>query len=424
MIRLLRASNSSVMLLTRFIRCPWQPALKSAIKSASRESTLLTRNLHTSQARHVPSILFLFAKPLTRILTFIVGRGARVWWRKLPESRKITVKNLWQEHRKKVFGAGFMFTGGIIYAYESHIQECAITGRRRFVALTPDQAKKIGDTNFRGLLEEHRAEILPQTHPAYSNIARVANKILAANRDIRQIYDKNWTLTVLENAEENAFVLPSGNIFVMTGMLEACENNDELGIVLSHEIAHVVLGHVEEKLTLSSFVQLVLLVPLAVLWAFLPNDGVALVANWFMETVVDIMIELPFSRQMETEADRVGLVMAAKACFDVREAPAFWGKMKLRSEDPDIDKELELVSTHPCHETRQQSLTEMLQEAIKIRYECGCERLDSSRDPMKKLAVLSAFINSRRNRSSAALNNNDVNIKAIDTVEKRRYDSF
>lgn len=51
---------------------------------------------------------------------------------------------------------------------------------------------------------------------------------------------------------------------------------------------------------------------MAVIWAFLPNDGIALVANWFMDTVVDIMVELPFSRDMEAEADQVGLIMAAK----------------------------------------------------------------------------------------------------------------
>ena len=57
---------------------------------------------------------------------------------------------------------------------------------------------------------------------------------------------------------------------------------------------------------------MVLLVPMAMLWAFLPNDGIALVLNWFMDTVVVIMVELPFSRDMETEADRVGLILAAK----------------------------------------------------------------------------------------------------------------
>jgi hypothetical protein len=61
-----------------------------------------------------------------------------------------------------------------------------------------------------------------------------------------------------------------------------------------------------------SLFELVLLVPLALVWALLPNDGVAVVANWFIDKVVAVMIELPFSRDMETEADQVGMLMAAK----------------------------------------------------------------------------------------------------------------
>jgi len=139
------------------------------------------------------------------------------------------------------------------------------------VALTPDQAKKIGESNFKDILEEHKENIVDETHPVYDKVAGVANNILKANKDLRQIYDKTWTLTVINDGQENAFVLPSGNIFVFTGMIEACENPDELGIVMSHEIAHVVLGHVEEKLTLTSFIQLLMLVPMAVLWALLPT---------------------------------------------------------------------------------------------------------------------------------------------------------
>jgi Zn-dependent protease with chaperone function len=56
----------------------------------------------------------------------------------------------------------------------------------------------------------------------------------------------------------------------------------------------------------------VLLLPLALLWALLPNDGIALVANWFADKVVAVMVELPFSRDMEVEADQVGMLMAAK----------------------------------------------------------------------------------------------------------------
>jgi len=358
------------------------------------------RQFSTSQTRTaVPPLLFTLAKPIARLLTVILGKGARYWWRGLPAHRKLTLKQFAQLHKKKAFTAGALATGGILYGYESHIQECPITGRRRFVALTPDQAKKIGYFNFRTILEDHQTSLMSIHSPAYDRVVRVVNKVINSNRDLRQIYDKTWTLTVIDEAEENAFVLPSGNIFVYTGMLQACENDDELATVIAHEVAHVVLGHVEEKLTLTSFIQFVLLVPMAVLWAFLPNDGIALVANWFMDTVVDIMVELPFSRDMEMEADRVGLIMAAKACYDVREAPAFWGKLKILSENPQEDKSLEFTSTHPCHETREQTLRNLLSDAIKIRYECGCDRLDQSRDPVKRLAALAAYVHSKRNRA-------------------------
>ena len=58
---------------------------------------------------------------------------------------------------------------------------------------------------------------------------------------------------------------------------------------------------------------------MAMLWAFLPNDGIAAVADWFIHKVIDVFIELPFSRRMEIEADEVGLQMAAKACLDIRQ---------------------------------------------------------------------------------------------------------
>ena len=85
-----------------------------------------------------------------------------------------------------------------------------------------------------------------------------------------------------------------------------------LAIIIGHEMAHAVLGHIPEKLTLASFVQLVLLVPMAVIWAMLPNDGIALVTDWFMNTVAEIFVNLPFDRALEMEADQVGLMMAAK----------------------------------------------------------------------------------------------------------------
>jgi len=288
---------------------------------------------------------------------------------------------------KRHQGKAGLFCGlslvGLYHGYASHVLECPVTGRKRFVALSPDQMKKISRVALQDLLEQYGPSILPAEHSHYQRVASVSNKLLRGSRDIRQIYDKQWTVDVIDQPIANAMVLPSGNIFVFTGMLDLCKNDDQLAVVLGHEMAHSVLGHTAEQLTRASFIQLILLVPFALLWAALPNDGVALVANWFFEKVVFLVFELPFSRAQETEADEVGLQFAAKACFDVREAPAFWGLMELYCEADLLD--LEFFSTHPVHPTRQANLSEKLASALTIRLECDCEDLDSNKDPNVRL---------------------------------------
>jgi len=371
--------------------CGGGGGLKCILRPAHAQ---ITRQFHCSAPRTaLPPLLFTLAKPLARIVAMVVGRGVRVWWKKLPLDKRVVFKEAAKIHRKKFVLAGTTLIGGLAYAYESHIQECGVTGRRRFVALTPDQTKKIAKVEFQQLLEDLGPDILPDRHPIYERVVNVSNRILQGNKDIRQIYDKSWTITVVDQPVKNAFVLPSGNIFVFKGMLDLCENDDQLGIILGHEMAHTVLGHVPEKLTMASFVQMVLLVPMAVLWAVLPNDGVALVANWFIDQVIKLIVDLPFSRDMEMEADEVGLKMAAKACFDVREAPALWGLMELMSEDPmETDRDLEFVSTHPCHGTRQESLSAQLSAALAIRFDCGCAKLDQRRDPQIRLEEFKRFV--------------------------------
>merc|ERR1711860_134423 len=162
--------------------------------------------------------------------------------------------------------------------------------------------------------------------------------------------------------DQNAFVLPNGHIFVFNGMLDLCSNDSQLGVVIGHEIAHALLNHTGEKLTYINFISALLFIPMAVIWAFLPNDGIALVTDWFINKVSDLIFELPFSRQMETEADEVGLKLAAKSCIDIREAPLFWAKMKLISEmtSDEGGEILEFASTHPSHEHREHKLASMV----------------------------------------------------------------
>ena len=71
-----------------------------------------------------------------------------------------------------------------------------------------------------------------------------------------------------------------------------------------------------------------------------------------------LKIIIIFERNMETEADEIGLSLASRACLDVREAPAFWARMAVLEKDQ--EQPPELLSTHPAHESRQQHLLDLL----------------------------------------------------------------
>ena len=225
------------------------------------------------------------------------------------------------------------------------------------MSLYPDQIEEISRITFEECIEDFKEDLLPLDHIEYERVARVCNRIANGNKDLRQIYDKNWTITVIDLPIENAFVLPSGNIFIYQGMLDFCQNDDQLAVIIGHEMAHAILGHSAEQLSLAAVLDVVVLVPMAVLWALLPNGGIGLVFDWFINKAKEVIFNLPFSRQMELEADSVGLVLAAKACFDVREAPTLWMLMELKKTGDlevfsELDRLIEFLSTHPLDRTR------------------------------------------------------------------------
>ena len=105
-------------------------------------------------------------------------------------------------------------------------------------------------------------------------MSKIVLQILKSNEDIPEVKEKNWKVTVIDQEDQNAFVLPNGHIFVFNGMLDMCSNDSQLGIVIGHEIAHALLNHTGEKLTYVNFISALLLIPMAVIWAFVPNDGI------------------------------------------------------------------------------------------------------------------------------------------------------
>ncbi|CAG7726591.1 unnamed protein product [Allacma fusca] len=337
------------------------------------------RPFRTTNSNNVPlpPFIILIVGRVAKAGAVLLGRNVRKWWANLPPEQKAEYTQRAKSNRKYIGAAFGMLGMGIFVYYDSHIQETPYTNRKRFVAFKPEQFEQLARQEFESLVESFKPLIVPANprDPAYRRVSRVANNILKSNKDLEQIRNKEWTITVVNDETiQNAFVLPSGNIFVFTGMLDVCETDDELAVILAHEMAHAVLGHAAENASYCHLMDLVMVIPIALLWAILPSDWSSAFAHAVGSGLQGILLSLPYSRAMEMEADEVGLFLAAKACFDIRLAPIFWAKMAYvgtKGGEPQI----EWLSTHPNHESRQNRLEEVMSSALTVREDCQCPRL-------------------------------------------------
>lgn len=173
---------------------------------------------------------------------------------------------------------------------------------------------------------------------------------------------EKWEFKVIDNDKViNAFALPGGKICVYTGLLKMIENDDELAVVIGHEIAHIVARHGGERMSQLLLAQL---------------GGMALeialqkerhktieIAKIAYGVAVQLGILLPFSREHEEEADYMGLIFMAKSGYNLESALSFWEKMERKSKD----KIPEFLSTHPSHGTRIKNIKKWIPE-IKRKY--------------------------------------------------------
>lgn len=153
-------------------------------------------------------------------------------------------------------------------------------------------------------------------------------------------------------------------------------------------------------------VDIVFISLLGFLWMFLPSDLIAAIGTAFSRFILGISFMTPYSKMLETEADEVGLMLAAKACFDVREASAFWHKMAIISgADPvhQLQSSVEFLATHPSHEKRSEHLDGLLEDALKCRDGCHCSALPKE-DPRERV---------QRMRDQIIRLNKDKNIEGV-----------
>lgn len=190
-----------------------------------------------------------------------------------------------------------------------------------------------------------------------ARVQRVGKRIAAAVGDA--LPGANWEFVVFYGPTTvNAFALPGGKVGVYSGLLDLVESDDEIAIVMGHEIAHVTSRHGAERMSLG-FIALL--------------GGVATEISTkgrgshdlIMLSYGALAIEgtLAFSRKHESEADYIGLRFAAKAGYDPRAAITFWQKMAMAGTASKLPP---FLSTHPSQDRRMRDLREWIPQVLPL----------------------------------------------------------
>lgn len=198
-------------------------------------------------------------------------------------------------------------------------------------------------------------------------VQRVASRIIEAAKKSKyadSAKDFKWEVAVIkDDGTKNAFALPGGKIAVYTGIFPVADNESGLAAIMGHEVVHALARHGSERMSQGVLAQIGLVGASIAMGTqgFSPVTSQAAMTALGVGTQVGVL--LPFSRAHESEADYIGLLLAADAGYDPQEAVRVWQRMQQSS---DGKQPQEFLSTHPGHETRIKRLTEKMPEALAL----------------------------------------------------------
>jgi predicted Zn-dependent protease len=230
-----------------------------------------------------------------------------------------------------------------------------ISGRRSFNIVSEDQEWALGVEAYKEVVTQAKIS----ADPVATAMVRRAGQRIAA---VSHRPDYAWEYALIDDAKnQNAFCLPGGKVAVYTGILPITKTETGLAVVLGHEIAHAIAKHGAERMSQQLLINLGgESLDIALRKKPAETRQAALQAFGLGVTVGAI---LPFGRNQESEADRMGLIYMAKAGYDPREALAFWKRMAAAS---GVQQPPQFLSTHPPHDTRIRDLEKWLPEAEQI----------------------------------------------------------
>ncbi|MEI6801535.1 MAG: M48 family metallopeptidase [Burkholderiales bacterium] len=233
---------------------------------------------------------------------------------------------------------------GVVNAGEGR-EGVQVGGNSAFSKLVPaEQLERSSAQQYAQMLNQaaEKRALAPQDSAQLKRLRAIASRIIPFALDWNpRARDWRWEVNLLGSNQINAYCMPGGKIAFYTGILKTLQlTDDEVAVVMGHEIAHALREHARERIGKNAAT----------------NIGVSVVSQLLNlgqlgQTVTNYgaqLLTLEFSREDETEADLVGMELAARAGFDPRAGVSLWRKMSAANKNAPP----QWLSTHPSGATR------------------------------------------------------------------------
>ncbi|WP_066096615.1 M48 family metallopeptidase [Xanthomonas massiliensis] len=265
------------------------------------------------------------------------------------------------------------FAAYAAYYWFSNRTEDPYTGQKVLIdhRLDAGQEQALGLQAYQQILSQEPA--LPADSPQTQEVRAIAKRLIARVGDVEDTLAAEhgatpqhfasgfqWDVNVLQSDQANAFCLPGGKMAVYTGLFPVAQNEDAMAVVMGHEIAHALLRHGAQRMAQQKLVQIG--------QTATALGGMDPQQQQMAMSAMGYGYLLPYAREHETQADEVGLLLAAAACFDPRQAIPLWQRM----EQNGGQRAPEFTSTHPDPGRRIQNLQALMPKALEYRQRfCG-----------------------------------------------------
>ncbi|HEY0744349.1 MAG TPA: M48 family metallopeptidase [Chryseosolibacter sp.] len=254
----------------------------------------------------------------------------------------------------------FTFIGFLFYA----CSQVAVTGRNQLSLVSNAEIIPVVNQQYDSLMRVSKlstnAQQTAQVKDVGRKIQKAVEQYMAQNNASSELQGFDWEFNLIDDPKTvNAWCMPGGKVAFYTGIMPICQDEAGVAVVMGHEVAHAIANHGRERMSQGMVAN-----------GLLGTFGAALGQNpgltkqlLFQAVGIGAQVGmLKFSRQHESEADKIGLIFMAMAGYDPKEAPKFWERMSTMSgggEPP------EWLSTHPSHATRINDLNAAIPEAEK-----------------------------------------------------------